>query len=56
MGELFDADPTDIKLVYKGKILNWKTSAEATKLSGATVMVVINPPKKVQKKVPAKIT
>jgi aspartate 1-decarboxylase len=27
LADLFDVDPTDIKLVAKGKILNWKATA-----------------------------
>jgi len=35
-------DPLDIKLVYKGKILSPKTTAEGAKISSGTVMVVAN--------------
>lgn len=51
LAELFDAELTDIKVVFKGKILNFKTTAENAKLQGATVMVVINSTKKWPKKV-----
>lgn len=46
LADLFDAELTDIKVVFKGKILNFKTTAENAKLQGATVMVVINSTKK----------
>ncbi len=46
LADLFDAEQTDIKLVSKGKILNFKTTAQNAKLSGETVMVVINISKK----------
>ena len=55
LADLFDAEPTEIKLVFKGKILNWKTTAEAAKLSGGTVMVVVNSAKKEPKKVILKL-
>jgi hypothetical protein len=32
--------------VFKGKVLNWKTTAENAKLKDGTVMVVINTTKK----------
>lgn len=46
ISELFDVEATNIKLVFKGKVLNWKTTAENQKLSNGTVMVVINTNKK----------
>jgi hypothetical protein len=49
LGELFEVDPYDIKLVHKGKILKRESSAETAKLSSATVMVVVNQPKEAKK-------
>ena len=46
LAELYDAEPQQFKLVSKGKILNWKDSAEQTKINQSTVMVVLNNHKK----------
>jgi hypothetical protein len=43
---LFDVEVDSIKLVFKGKILNDSYTAAGAKLSGGTVMVVINQVKK----------
>ena len=51
LADLYDSEPTDIKLVFKGKILALKATAASTKLEGATVMVVVNSLKKEAKKV-----
>lgn len=51
LADLYDAEPTDIKLVFKGKILAGKVTAGAAKLEGGTVMVVVNSAKKEPKKV-----
>jgi len=41
----------DVKLVHKGKILNWKVTAQAANIKEGTVMVVLNINKKEPKKV-----
>lgn len=46
LAELFDVETQNIKCVFKGKVLNWKTTAENAKLKNGTVMVVINTTKK----------
>ena len=51
LGELFDVAVEDVKLVFKGKILNWKTTAEQAKIKSGTVMVVLSKTKKEPKKV-----
>ena len=51
LADLYDADPADIKLVFKGKILGGKATAEGARLEGGTVMVVVNSVKKEAKKV-----
>lgn len=51
LADLYDSDPTDVKLVFKGKILPLKATAGTAKLQGATVMVVVNNIKKELKKV-----
>ena len=42
LGELFDSPAENFKMVFKGKILTWKVTAEQAKLKHGTVMVVLN--------------
>lgn len=51
LADLYDVQPDEIKLVFKGKVLSWKSTAESAKLKEGTVMVVINSNKKQPKKV-----
>ena len=51
IAELFDVEDVDVKLVHKGKILNWKVTAQAANIKEGTVMVVLNINKKEPKKV-----
>lgn len=51
LADLYDASVDNVKLVFKGKILNWKETAEKLKLKAGTVMVVLNNFKKEPKKV-----
>ena len=46
LASLYDSQPEDFKLVFKGKILSWKDKAEGLKLKNGTVMVVLNHVKK----------
>lgn len=51
LASLYDAEPDNFKLVFKGKILVWKDKAEGVRLKDGTVMVVLNNAKKEPKKV-----
>lgn len=46
LSSLYEEASDKFKLVFKGKVLTWKETAEKAKLSGGTVMVVINTAKK----------
>ncbi len=51
LASLFDCEADNIKLVFKGKVLTGKVSAQEAKLKEGTVMVVLNTVKKEVKKV-----
>ena len=46
LASLFDCEPDNIKLVFKGKVLAHKERAEEAKVRAGTVMVVVNTVKK----------